>query len=157
MLALAFDDVNRVWALRSVPTNEFCRLNKDGRAAAGHASHVVKWEVTMIVEAGAQFTQAAINFSDRVALREGGGRSLTYDQLRKRANRIGSGLTKLGIADGDRVAALSYNCLDVVEVWFALERFNMVRVVLHSHFDMKTRGYSERGRREGVDLRLQFR
>jgi len=138
MLALAFDDVNTGVALRSVPTNESCRLNKDGRAAAGHTSHVVNREVTMIVEAGAPFTQAAINFPDRVALRDGRGRSLTYDQLRKRANRIGSGLAKLGVADGDRVAVLSYNCLEVVELWLALERFNMVRVVLHSHFDLKT-------------------
>ncbi len=92
----------------------------------------------MIVEAGAQFTQAAINFSDKVALRDGGGRSLSYGQLRERANRIGSGLAKLGIAAGDRVAVLSYNRLEVVELWLGLERFDMVRVVLHSHFDMKT-------------------
>src|SRR5690242_6870476 len=92
----------------------------------------------MIIEAGAPFTRAATEFADRLAVREIGKGSLTYDGLRVRANRVGSALAALGIAQGDRVAVLSFNRVEVVELWLALERFNIVRVVLHSHFDMNT-------------------
>jgi acyl-coenzyme A synthetase/AMP-(fatty) acid ligase len=91
----------------------------------------------MKIEAGAPFTQAAVRFADRVAIRDSQKRSRTYSDLRERANRVGSGLAALGIAPGDRVAVLSYNRVEVVELWLALERFNVVRVVLHSHFDME--------------------
>ena len=91
----------------------------------------------MKIEAGAPFTQVAARFADRVALHDSQKRSRTYAELRERANRIGSGLEAMGIAPGDRVAVLSYNRVEVVELWLALERFNVVRVVLHSHFDME--------------------
>lgn len=92
----------------------------------------------MIVEAGAPFTQAAVKFAHRTAVRDSHNRSLTYAELRERANRVGSGLIAAGLASGDRVAVLSYNRAEVVELWLALERFGIVRVVLHSHFDMAT-------------------
>jgi len=91
----------------------------------------------MIVEAGAQFTLAAAKFGSREAIRAGGD-TLTYDALSDAANRLGSGLSALGVAQGDRVGVLSHNRLEVTGIWLGLERFNMVRVVLHSHFDMAT-------------------
>jgi acyl-coenzyme A synthetase/AMP-(fatty) acid ligase len=92
----------------------------------------------MRIEAGAPFTEAAISFADKTAVIDGNGRSLSYAELRRRANRFGSALNRTGVGQGDRVAVLSHNRNEVVEIWLGLERFNVVRVVLHSHFDIAT-------------------
>lgn len=92
----------------------------------------------MRLEAGAPFTEAAVRFADRTAITDSSGQSRSYAELRQRANRFGSALDGLGVAQGDRVAVLSHNRNEVVEIWLGLERFNMVRVVLHSHFEMAT-------------------
>jgi len=92
----------------------------------------------MRIEAGAPFTEAAIKFAEKTAITDSSGRSLSFADLRERANRFGSALEGLGIAEGDRVAVLSFNRNEVVEIWLGLERFAMVRVVLHSHFEMAT-------------------
>jgi acyl-CoA synthetase (AMP-forming)/AMP-acid ligase II len=59
-----------------------------------------------------------------------------------RANRIGSALHARGIARGDRVGVLAYNAPEVVMTWFAFEKHNFVRVVLHSHFTMDAHVFS---------------
>lgn len=89
----------------------------------------------MQVEAGGQFARAAQKFGDRVALttREG---SRTFEALNRAAALIGSGISVFGARPGERVGVLSYNRPEVVEVWLGLEKHNLVRVVLHSHFDM---------------------
>jgi acyl-CoA synthetase (AMP-forming)/AMP-acid ligase II len=89
----------------------------------------------MRTTAGTHFTQAVTKHAHRVAISDSGG-SLTFQNLKERANRVGSGLAKLGVVPGDRVGVLSYNRNEVVELWIGLERFGQVRVVLHSHFDM---------------------
>jgi len=89
----------------------------------------------MIIEAGAPFTLAAAKFGGRQAIRAG-GETLTYDALGDAANRLGSGLSMRGVAQGDRVGVLSHNRIEVPEIWLGLERFNIVRFVMHSHFDM---------------------
>jgi len=91
----------------------------------------------MIIEAGADFTLSATKYADREAIRAN-GKALTFAQLRASANRAGSAVAALGLAQGDRVGVLSYNSAEVVSLWLGLERFNLVRVVLHSHFDMAT-------------------
>jgi acyl-coenzyme A synthetase/AMP-(fatty) acid ligase len=92
----------------------------------------------MRIEAGAPFTEASMKFADKVAIADSSGRSRSYAELRQRANCFGSALNGLGVVQGDRVGLLSHNRSEVVEVWLGLERFNLVRVVLHSHFDMAT-------------------
>ena len=91
----------------------------------------------MHVEAGAPFTQAAIKFADREAVRDE-SRSVTFAELRAASNRVGSGFAALGLKQGDRVAVLAFNRTGVVELWLGLERANLVRVVMHSHFEMAT-------------------
>jgi acyl-CoA synthetase (AMP-forming)/AMP-acid ligase II len=91
--------------------------------------------VKMRITAGFHFTQAAQKHGHRVAISDG-RRSLTFAELKSRANRIGSAPVGLGVSAGDRVGVLSHNRAEVVELWLGLERFAHVRVVLHSHFDM---------------------
>ncbi|NDK90554.1 acyl--CoA ligase [Gordonia desulfuricans] len=92
----------------------------------------------MRIEAGSAFTRAAARFGDRTAVIDTLGSSRTYRELRECANALGSGLIASGAHRGDRVGVLSHNRVEVVEAWFGLERFGLVRVVLHSHFDIAT-------------------
>jgi acyl-CoA synthetase (AMP-forming)/AMP-acid ligase II len=89
----------------------------------------------MQIEAGGHFSLAATKFRDRIAV-QSADRALTYDELRTAADRIGSGTLRLGIEHGERVAVLSHNRIEVVELWLGLERAGLVRVALHTHFDM---------------------
>jgi acyl-CoA synthetase (AMP-forming)/AMP-acid ligase II len=92
-------------------------------------------ERRMKILAGGNFTQAVTRHQHRIAITDG-RRTLTFAELKERANRAGSGIKSLGLQPGDRVGVLSHNRAEVVEAWLGLERFGFVRVVLHSHFDM---------------------
>jgi acyl-CoA synthetase (AMP-forming)/AMP-acid ligase II len=91
--------------------------------------------MAMQIEAGGPFSQAAAKFRDRIAA-QSGERMLSYEQLRLAANRIGSGTLRLGIGHGERVAVLSHNRMEIIELWLGLERAGLVRVAMHTHFDM---------------------
>ena len=49
-----------------------------------------------------------------------GGRQFTYAELGERAERLATGLEKLGVAAGDRVAYLSYNNHQLLEGYFGV-------------------------------------
>ena len=89
----------------------------------------------MKVEAGALARLAALWHGPRTALTSAQG-SQTFAELNAAANRIGSGALALGLERGDRVGVLAYNRAEVAEAWLGFEKHNLVRVVLHSHFDM---------------------
>jgi acyl-coenzyme A synthetase/AMP-(fatty) acid ligase len=89
------------------------------------------------MEAGALGRLAAEWHGPRVALTSG-ATTQTFTELNETANRVGSGFLALGAARGDRVGVLSYNRPEVVQAWLGFEKHNLVRVVLHSHFDMAT-------------------
>jgi acyl-coenzyme A synthetase/AMP-(fatty) acid ligase len=91
----------------------------------------------MKMEAGALGRLAAQWHGPRIALTSGPVVQ-TFTELNETANRAGSGLRALGVAQGDRVGVLSYNRAEVVQAWLGFEKHNLVRVVLHSHFDMET-------------------
>lgn len=61
--------------------------------------------------------------------------SQTFTGLNESANRIGSGLLALGAQRGDRVGVLAYNVPEVMHAWLGFEKHNLVRAVLHTHFD----------------------
>jgi acyl-CoA synthetase (AMP-forming)/AMP-acid ligase II len=80
---------------------------------------------------------AAVRFAAAPALTTEDGTE-TFAHLDATANRVASGLRAHGIRSGDRVGVLSYNRAEVVHAWLGTERAGIVRVVLHSHFDMAT-------------------
>lgn len=55
-------------------------------------------------------------------------RSLTYGQWNSRANRLAQGFLALGLAKGDRVAVLAWNCLEWVEIYVAAAKCGVVIV-----------------------------
>jgi acyl-CoA synthetase (AMP-forming)/AMP-acid ligase II len=88
----------------------------------------------MRIEAGGQISSAVARYPNRVAFTTPQG-SKTYKELDELGNRVASGLLSLGLHRGDRVGILSYNRLEVAALWFGMEKNNLIRVVLHSHFE----------------------
>ena len=89
----------------------------------------------MKVEAGSMIRQTARTFGDRTALKWKGG-SATFAEANYAANRTGAAFRSLGMSIGDRIGVLAYNTPEVVYAWLGLEKHGLVRVVLHSHFEM---------------------
>ncbi|MGE5291602.1 MAG: class I adenylate-forming enzyme family protein [Micromonosporaceae bacterium] len=86
----------------------------------------------MLLHAGNLFSDAARQFADRAALEDG----TSYRELDSAVSRVASGLASLGISAGERVGVLSHNRPELIAIWLGLERAGLVRVVLHSHFDV---------------------
>ena len=89
----------------------------------------------MKIEAGGYLSRVAVKFAQQIAIQTA-ERTLTFDQLRVGANRIGSGTVGLGVSSGECAGVLAHNRSEVAELWMGLERSGIVRVVLHTHFDM---------------------
>jgi len=60
-----------------------------------------------------------------------GGRRLTYAQLNGRVNRLARALRGRGLSQGDRLAMLSYNCLEYLEVIMACAKLGLILVPLN--------------------------
>ena len=58
-------------------------------------------------------------------------RSLSFAQWDDRASRLANALLGLGLAKGDRVAVLAYNCVEWLEIYAALARAGLVCVPLN--------------------------
>jgi acyl-CoA synthetase (AMP-forming)/AMP-acid ligase II len=58
-------------------------------------------------------------------------RTLSYAQWHARATRLADALLGLGLAKGDRVALLAYNCAEWLELYAALARAGLVAVPLN--------------------------
>jgi acyl-CoA synthetase (AMP-forming)/AMP-acid ligase II len=71
-------------------------------------------------------------------------RSMSFRDINRRANLLGSGLLARGLSHGDRVGVLAFNTLEVVECWFGMEKHNLVRAVLHTHFPIEVHAGSLR-------------
>ena len=60
-----------------------------------------------------------------------GLRRVTYRQLNHRVNRLARALASQGLQYGDRIAMLSYNCLEYVEIIMATAKLGLVLVPLN--------------------------
>ncbi len=58
-------------------------------------------------------------------------RELTYAQWNSRANRLAQGLLSLGLAKGDRVAVLAWNCLEWLEIYVAAAKCGVMIVPIN--------------------------
>jgi fatty-acyl-CoA synthase len=75
----------------------------------------------------------AKRYPEKIALIEE-NRKLTYKQLNQQANRIAHGLMKLGISPGDKVAILSYNCLEYPVLYYAIAKCGAVTVPVNFRY-----------------------
>ena len=67
---------------------------------------------------------------DKLAVRDS-RRSLGYAQWHQRATRLANGLLGIGLAKGDRVALLAYNCAEWMEIYAALAAAGLVAVPIN--------------------------
>ena len=67
---------------------------------------------------------------DKLAVRDS-RRSLSFRAWHERANRLANALAGLGLAKGDRVALLAYNCAEWMEIYAALAAAGLVAVPIN--------------------------
>jgi fatty-acyl-CoA synthase len=58
-------------------------------------------------------------------------RSMTYRQWNERSCRLANAILGLGLAKGDRVAILAYNCVEWMEIYVALAKAGLVAVPIN--------------------------
>lgn len=71
--------------------------------------------------------ERAITDGDRLFVECGGARR-TFGQMHERAERLGAGLSRLGVTKGDRVATILPNRIEHVELIFACARIGAIHV-----------------------------
>lgn len=72
----------------------------------------------------------ALRFPARTALRTD-MRSVTWQQLDRRVDRVANALHSRGLVAGDRVAMLLGNCAEIVELYFGIARAGLIAVPLN--------------------------
>jgi crotonobetaine/carnitine-CoA ligase len=77
--------------------------------------------------------QAALR-PDKMALIGADGSRLTYREIQERAQRISSGLTRLGVGRGEKILLLLDNHLDNVLTWFGAAAGAMISIPINSAF-----------------------
>mgnify|MGYP003145160903 FL=1 len=75
-------------------------------------------------------TRCARNFPNKIAY-YCGDRSATWSQMDQRADQLASGLQQLGIGQGETVAILTHETIEVYEHFFACMKIGAVRVSLN--------------------------
>ena len=83
-----------------------------------------------LLNAGAALARNAKLFPAMVGARDL-DRSMTFAIWNERACRLANGLLGLGLAKGDRVAVLAYNCLEWVEIYAATAKAGLVAVPIN--------------------------
>jgi fatty-acyl-CoA synthase len=84
----------------------------------------------MVPGIGSWLTKRELLTPDREAVVDGEKR-LTYGQLNRRVNRLARALQGQGIKSGDRLAILSYNCLEFLEGIMAAAKLGLILVPLN--------------------------
>lgn len=82
----------------------------------------------------ARFRETAARIPDKEAAQYSDGKttvSVTYGELLERIDRLAAGLVRLGLAQGDRVAILSENCLEWAMIDFAAISAGCVTVPIY--------------------------
>ncbi|WP_296626203.1 class I adenylate-forming enzyme family protein, partial [Marinobacter sp.] len=74
--------------------------------------------------------RCAQNFPNKVAY-YCGDRSATWSQMDRRADQLAAGLQQLGVSQGDTVAILTHETIEVYEHFFACMKIGAVRVGLN--------------------------
>ncbi len=72
----------------------------------------------------------AKKFGDKLALKDV-RKQLSFRQYNTRTNQLATGLLKLGLQKGDRVAVLLYNCLEYMEIYVAAAKIGIVIVPIN--------------------------
>ncbi|MBU2547763.1 MAG: AMP-binding protein [Proteobacteria bacterium] len=80
---------------------------------------------------GQAFARSARKYPNKKAVMDDKS-ALTYDQLNRRVNRYAQALLGLGLGRGSRVATLSNNCIQLMEVYLAHAKLGIITTPLDS-------------------------
>jgi acyl-CoA synthetase (AMP-forming)/AMP-acid ligase II len=81
--------------------------------------------------------RAAMWYPERIAVVDvGEDTRLTFRELNERVNRLANALSSLGFRKGDRVASLSSNRYQLVEITFACHKIGLIGVPLNARLSM---------------------
>ncbi len=87
---------------------------------------------------------SAFLFPDRPAIRER-GMEMTYAHLNDRANRVATGLIKMGVKPGDHVGLCALNSADWISFYFGVLKTGAVAVTLPASIASKISSRSKAG------------
>jgi crotonobetaine/carnitine-CoA ligase len=73
----------------------------------------------------------AADFPDQPFVKCGGDHYLTYGELDERSDRLAAGLVSLGLAQGDRIAMIMPNRVEMIELFFACAKLGVIQVPLN--------------------------
>jgi fatty-acyl-CoA synthase len=90
---------------------------------------------------GAVLDEAATLWPEREAI-VFGTRRITYCQLRERVDRFASGLLRLGIGRGDRVALWMTNCPEWIVAQFAVYKIGAILLPVYTRFKQEETEYA---------------
>jgi acyl-CoA synthetase (AMP-forming)/AMP-acid ligase II len=79
---------------------------------------------------GQNFKVNAKKFPQKTALKDK-SRSFTYPETNGRVNQLGHRLMELGLAKGDKVAVLTDNCIEIVELYLATAKTGIIIVPIN--------------------------
>jgi len=86
--------------------------------------------VNKYINVGQWITKWAFLRPDKVALISEEG-LYTYKHLNERVNRLANFLLNLGFKKGDTIGALTYNCVQFIEIYFAVSKIGCILVPLN--------------------------
>lgn len=89
---------------------------------------------------GRILSRAALHFKENYALSCAGKRR-TFTEIETNSNRFANGLLNLGVKKGDRVAVFSDNCVEYVEIDFALYKSGIIRLGINPMLSAKEAEY----------------
>jgi acyl-CoA synthetase (AMP-forming)/AMP-acid ligase II len=87
-------------------------------------------EMTKWLNLGEILSVNAKKFAGKLAIKDA-KRQLSFSEYNTRANRLANGLLGLGLEKGDRVAIISCNCLEFMEVYAAVAKAGIVVVPIN--------------------------
>lgn len=86
--------------------------------------------MTPLLTMGEMLSVNAFLYPDKVGARDL-HRSMTFPAWNSRACRLANGLLGLGLAKGDRVAVLAYNCVEWMEIYAATAKAGLIAVPIN--------------------------
>lgn len=82
----------------------------------------------------------ASKYGDKLAVKDS-KRQMTFSEYNTRANRLSNGLLNLGLKKGDRMAVISCNCLEFMEIYAATAKTGIVVVPINWRLSPKDMEY----------------
>jgi acyl-CoA synthetase (AMP-forming)/AMP-acid ligase II len=101
---------------------------------------VGEMEMTEWLNLGEILRVNASKYGDKLAVKDS-KRQMTFSEYNTRANRLANGLLNLGLKKGDRMAVISCNCLEFMEIYAATAKAGIVVVPINWRLSPKDMEY----------------